>query len=157
MTIMSPQTARKEIFALIKAAWDDKAPAIVGAATAPEIRYQGVEKGALPGADKYWMRAGTQMVETGQSSFAVTEHTARGVRYTTDGIVILQLFAPMSAVDGYAKGELLAYAAQCMFMAANTPSGVWFRRPRINELDNDGTFYRWNVFADYQFDQAKGI
>lgn len=155
MTIMAPSTARKEIFALVDSVWTDKAPAIVGAASAPVIRWQGDEEGALPGGTEFWMRASTQGVDTEQSGFAVGEHTQSGVRFTTTGIVILQLFAPMKG-DGYAKGELLAALGQCMFMASHTPSGVWFRRPRINELENDGTWYRWNVIADYQFDQAKG-
>lgn len=151
---MSPQTARKEIFALFAAGWTAGAAVIVGKAV--PVRYKGVEEAALPGALEFFVRASTQLADTQQSGFAVAEHTVKGVRHTSYGIVMIQIFAPMKDATAYAKGELLASLAQCIFMSAETPSGVWFRRPRINELEDDGTWYRWNVLADFQFDQAKG-
>lgn len=154
MTIAAPQTARREIFALFAAGWSAGAATIVGSAV--PVRYQGVEERTPPGALEYFVRASTQLADTGQSGFAIAEHTARGVRFTTDGVAIFQVFAPMKSPGAYAKGELLATLAQGIFMGAQTSSGVWFRRPRINELDDDGTWYRWNVMTDFQFDQAKG-
>lgn len=151
---MTPQTARKEIFALIAAQWTAKAPAII--APAPEMRWQGIEKGDLPGASAYWARSSTQLVTTRQRAF-IMAGAGSPTGYETNGNVFIQIFAPMKAPSSYAKGELLAGLGQCMFMAAETPSGVWFRNPRINELTPDGTWYRWNVIADFQFNQAKGI
>lgn len=152
----SPQTARKEVFALIAAGWAAGSPAIVNASQAPEMRYQGVEKGDLPGANQFWARASTQLATSRQAAFALVGQGATIPVYETTGVVAVQIFAPMSAVASYAKGELLAELAQCMFMASETPSGVWFRNPRINELPPDGTWYRWNVLTDFQFNQTKG-
>lgn len=148
----SPQTARKEIFALIAAAWVARAGDIVS--PIPELRWQGVEKSALPGATKFWARAGTQLATTRQSAF-VNANDLHPVEYETFGVATIQIFAPMKEPTSYAKGELLAGLGQCMFMAAATPSGVWFRNPRINELTPDGSWYRWNVLADFQFNQQK--
>jgi len=153
----TPQLARKSIFALIGACWADKAPALVAPKAAPVMRYHGDEKGALPGSDKYWARAGTQLADTRQSAHIMTNDPGGSpVEFSTAGVVIVQVFAPMSETGSYAKGELLAELAQGMFMATETSSGVWFRRPRINELPNDGTWHRWNVIADFQFNQVKG-
>ena len=150
------QSARKSIFSLIDTKWQAKAPAIVGGA-APEIRYQGAEKAEKPAASAYWMRAGTQTATTRQTAYIDPEAPGQSPpEFTTDGVVILQLFAPMTGPGSYAKGELLAEAAQCMFMATQTSEGVWFRNPRINELENDGTWYRWNIIADFQFNQVRG-
>lgn len=153
----TPQNARKEIFALIASGWAAKAPAIVAPAAAPEMRYQGIEEGALPGAQKFWARSSTQLVTTRQSAHMMLPEPGQSpVEYATAGVVFVQIFAPMKGIGSYAKGELLAELGQCMFMATETASGVWFRNPRINELTNDGTWYRWNVIADYQFNQVKG-
>lgn len=152
---LTPQQARKEMFALVASTWAAKAPAIV--TPAPEIRYQGIEKAALPGADKFWMRVGTTTVTTRQSGHRSPDGPEGSpVVYDTYGFITLQMFAPMKDRDSWNKGELLAELGQCMFMASETGGGVWFRNPRIRELNNDGTWYRWNVIADYQFSQVKG-
>lgn len=156
--IFSPQDARQEMAKLLSDTWTAKAGTIVGGAV-PELRFQGIEKGATPGSTKYWARFGAYMDDTRQSAFQMDETTAYGVRFQTSGVAICQVFAPMTLAGDNAtfyKGAKLAELVQCVFMAANTPSGIWFRRPRIQELDNDGTFYRWNVIVDFYFDQAKG-
>lgn len=152
MTISQP-TARKEIFALVAAGWE-AAEDIVD--YAPEVRYQGVEEAELPGSNLYWMRASTQNVMTTQVGHSMPEDGVSEVVYRTVGFVTLQVFAPMNIRGSYEKGELLSTLGQRMFMASETPGAVWFRNPRIRELNNDGTWYRWNVIADYQFDQSKG-
>lgn len=153
MTV-SQQNARKEIFALIAAAWIDAEDIID---YSPEVRYQGIEEGGLPGSSLYWMRASTQNVMTEQAGHAIAEPGVSEVIYRTVGFVTLQIFAPMSIRGSYAQGELLSGLGQRMFMASETAGAVWFRNPRIRELPNDGTWYRWNVIADYQFDQSKGV
>lgn len=153
----TPQQARKEVFSLIDGIWKAKAPAIMAPLALPEMRWQGVEKGAPPGATKYWARSSTQLATTKQSAHMMPPEPGQSpVEFGTAGVVFIQIFAPMSEQGSYAKGELLASLGQCMFMAAETPSGVWFRNPRINELVPDGTWYRWNVLADYHFNQVKG-
>lgn len=152
MTVSQP-AARREIFALIAAAWVD-AEDIVD--YIPEVRWQGVEESELPGSNLYWARASTQNVMTTQVGHAMPQVGVSDVIYRTVGFVTLQIFAPMNIRGSYTLGELLSALGQRMFMASETPGAVWFRNPRIRELNNDGTWYRWNVIADYQFDQSKG-
>lgn len=151
---LAPQVARKQLFAKVQTCWDARANAIVG--YIPEIRYQGAEVGPVPSADKYWMRASTQTVSNHQRGFRMPEAGVSKVVYENIGIITLQLFAPMNSPEAYAKGELLAELGQGMFMASETGGSIWFRNPRIRNLDNDGTWWRWNVIADYQFSQVKG-
>lgn len=154
MTFYSPQAARKEMFALVKTCWDAGTPAIVG--SIPEIRYEGLEESALPGASKFWMRASTTDVSTRQKGFRNPDGAGRSEPvYEVYGFITLQIFAPMKGPQVWSKGELLSEVGQRMFMASETGGGVWFRNPRIQKLSNDGTWYRWNVLADYQFSQLK--
>ena len=153
MTV-NPQTARKEMLALFANPWTTAANAIIG--YNPEIRYQGLEKPGLPGADKYWGRLSTQESDTMHKGHRLADPGVSDVVYDTLGVITFQLFAPMNSPTSWEKGELLNQAARRIFMASSTASGVWFRRPRVRALDNDGTWYRWNVSADYQFSQVKG-
>lgn len=151
---LRPQEARKAMFATINTCWQAGAGAIAG--YVPEIRYQGLEVGALPGADKFWMRAGTQGVDNRQRGHMMPEVGISKPVYDNIGLIILQIFAPMNSPDSYGKGELLAELGQGMFMASDIGGSIWFRNPRIRELEQDGTWFRWNVIAEYQFSQVKG-
>jgi hypothetical protein len=151
---LQPQEARKQMLAAVDTAWQAGAGAIVG--SSPDIRYQGVEEGPLPGADKFWMRAGTQGVSNHQRGHRMPLTGISKPVHDNKGFITLQIFAPMNSPTAYAKGELLAQLGQAIFMATETGGSIWFRNPRIRELDNDGTWYRWNVIADYQFSQVKG-
>lgn len=151
---LRPQQARKQLLAHVQTCWDAGAAAIVD--YVPDIRFQGVEESTLPGADKYWMRCGTTTVATPQRGHMMPEVGISQPVYDNFGFITLQIFAPMKSPESYAKGELLAELGQRMFMASETGGSIWFRNPRIRELDNDGTWYRWNVIADYQFSQVKG-
>ena len=152
--MISPQNARKEMLALVNTAWQAGAGTIAG--SVPEIRWEGVEVATLPGSNKYWMRVETEDVFTKQKGHRIEDPGTSAVVYQTTGFITLQIFAPMNSGASFAKGELLARLGQCMFMANQTAGGVWFRNPRIRKAGNDGTWYRWNVIADYQFDHTKG-
>ena len=151
----TPQQARKEIFTRINDCWQARAGIIVGGPV-PEARWQGEEKPGKPDKDKYWIRSSTQLVTTRQAGHREPPAPGQSLAFfDTFGVVFVQVFAPMKT-GAYAKGELLGELLQNAFMATETPSGVWFRNPRINELENDGTWYRWNVIADFQFNQVRG-
>jgi hypothetical protein len=146
----NPTNARDEIFRHFTDNFD--ASAIVDPVV---IRYQGFERGEVP--KKYWVRLSSQQVTSPQSAHIMTDEPgASPVAYDTNGLVFVQVFAPMSEEDSYRKGELIATLARDIFRAVETPSGVWFRNARFNELDPDGKHYRWNVKVEYQFSERKG-
>lgn len=152
---LTPQQARQEMFQRVNTCWAADSAAIVG--YVPEIRWQGVEEATPPGATKFWMRCGTTNVTVRQSGHQMPDApNGSPVVYDNYGFITLQIFAPMKGRQNWSKGELLSELGQRMFMAYETGGGVWFRNPRIRDLNNDGTFFRWNVIADYQFSQIKG-
>lgn len=116
-----------------------------------DIRWQGVEVATPPDATKYWARVSIQGVTEAQVSLAdqVTGPAKR--RYEPKGLIFVQLFAPMVA-DGMDNGRKLAMIARDAFRGQQTASGVVFRNVRINELSNDGKSYRFNVVAEYEYD-----
>lgn len=144
------------MFFRVNSYWDLHSAGIAG--YVPEARYQGFELPALPGADKFWMRAMTTTVTTRQTGHMMPDPpNGSPVVYTNFGFITVQIFAPMIDPTSWSKGELLAELVQSVFMAAETPGNVWFRNPRIREINNDGTWFRWNVISDYQFDQTLNI
>lgn len=116
-----------------------------------DVRWQGVELASTPDATKYWARVSIQGVSEAQVSLAdeVTGPAKR--RYEPKGLIFVQVFAPMVA-DGMDKGRKLAMIARDAFRGQQTASGVVFRNVRINELPNDGKSYRFNVVAEYEYD-----
>lgn len=121
-----------------------------------DIRYQGKIKEGSPRG--YWCRLSMQSVMSEQAAFVLDdEPDPSAIVFETSGLVYVQVFAPISARDAFYFGGLLAEKARDIFRRAGTPSGVWFRNARINELpfrEND-TEYRWNVVVEYEFDERK--
>ncbi len=143
-------TAIDEIFARFNGVWQG-ASALVG--YVPEVRWQGVEKAATPDKDKYWCRVSTQNVLDQQTTLQTAVAPTSGRRYTSTGLVFVQLFCPMSDSRSTERGRLLAELARSAYRGVATAGGVWFRNARINELPPDEGFYRFNIIADYEFDE----
>lgn len=146
-------TARDEMFAMFVAGFAADAAVIAGGAI--DMRYQGVVNKNLPSTDKYWVRLSTKNVASRQTAF-VTNDTGKGsAEHTSRGLIFVEVFAPMSDAEGFERGGKLAELAQSIFQNAETSSSVWFRNVRINDLPDDGKAFRFNVVAEYQFDQTK--
>jgi hypothetical protein len=121
----------------------------------PGIRYQGKEKGEVP-QDAY-VRLSMQQVTSPQSAHTMRDDPgASGASYTTHGLIFVQVFMPASERDAFYKGELLATRARDIFRNTETPSGVWFRNARFNELEPDGAKLRWNVKVEYEYEEING-
>lgn len=139
-----------EIFSLFNIAWSAEAPAIVGNGETPEIRWQGVEDENIPNFNKYWCRVSQQTVEEPQTSLAGNDGKRR---YTTSGLIFVQLFCPKSDAQAMDKGRNLATVARNAFRGKTTSGKVWFRNARINELAPEDNAYRFNIIAEYEYDE----
>lgn len=146
MTTTYP-AALDEMFALFRDAWNTGATAIVG--YVPEVRWPGVEEPDKPETKKYWARVSTQTVLERQATF----RNGDDKRYTTDGLLFVQIFCPMSDARAMERGRNLAVLARNAFRGEETSSSVWFRNARINELSPDGKAYRFNVVTEYEYDE----
>jgi hypothetical protein len=141
---MTPNDARAEAFGLFEAGWLDAG--IID--PTPEVRWQGKAEGDPPRS--YFARVSMVQASTRQASFAEADGASK-TKYDNRGHIIVQVFAPMNAEDAFYNGGLLAEKARDIFRRVETPSGMWFRNMRVNELPNDGEFFRWNVIIEYEF------
>ena len=80
---------------------------------------------------KFWARVSQQTVEEAQTTL---RNGDCGQRYTSDGLLFVQLFIPRSDSKGMEKGRKLAIVARDSYRGVTTPGKVWFRNQRIKEL-----------------------
>lgn len=69
------------------------------------------------------------------------------------GVIIVSVYAQVGKglSDPYALAKILADA----FEGQSSPSGVWFRNVRINEIGRDGQFMQVNMLADFTYTEVK--
>lgn len=138
-----------EMFAKVTSSWNSGTAAIVG--YIPEIRWPGREEAETPPNEKYWARVSQQTVSDKQASITADVQNGKR-RFTGEGLLYVQIFAPMTDPFGYKNGEALAVLARSAFRGSDT-ANVIFRNARINNLDPDGKAYRFNVVSEYEYDE----
>ncbi len=139
-------SAVDQMFALFNAAFTANSSWVAG--YVPAVYWQGVGEPAAPDASKYWCRASQQSVLEYQATLRNGT-----VKYTTEGLIFIQLFCPISDVAAMKKGRQLAVIARNAFRGKTTSGKVWFRNVRINELPKETSAYRFNVVAEYEYDE----
>lgn len=112
--------------------------------------YQGVEApGKIP-SNKFWARLSQQTVLESQA-------TLRGgdlkTRYTTDGLIFVQIFGAKDKPQNYEKLTKLAALIKTAFRGKQTDGCIWFRNTRIQELPPEDAWFRLNVVSEYQYDE----
>ncbi len=139
-----------EMFSVVRTVWNANTAAIVG--YVPEMRWQGVEVSTPPPNDLYWGRTSIQTVTDQQTNVATLDGNGKR-RYTTSGLIFVQLFAPLADAQSMDKIRKLAQTVRAGFRGTTTPSSVVFRNARINELSPDGKANRINVVAEFEYDE----
>lgn len=142
------EDAIDEMFGIFKTAWEANSAAV--ASYIPEVRWPGVEEPTTPETSKFWVRVSQQTVDEEQSSLRNGDFVQR---YTADGVIFVQLFCPKSDAQSMTNGRKLAIIARNAFRGNATSGKVWFRNARINELPPEEKFYRFNVVAEYEYDE----
>ena len=117
----------------------------------PDVRWPYVEEPETPDSSKYWARVSIQTVFEEQTALAGND-TKR--RYTASGLVFVQLFCPKSVSDSGEVGRKLAEISRNAFRCKSSPNNVWFRNARINELSPENLFHRFNVVAEFEYDEV---
>lgn len=138
-----------QMFSLFNSAWNAETMAIVG--YVPDVRWPGVEEPGTPDASKYWARVSQQTVIEEQST--ISDDNGKR-RYTASGLIFVQLFCPKSEAAAMENGRKLAIIARNSFRGKTTSGKVWFRNARINELAPEESAYRFNVVAEYEYDEV---
>ena len=137
-------TARDEIYTLLQDEWDGD----VVSSPLPLV-YWDVSQD-IPETASPWARATLQHFTGGQASLA---GDVGQVKFQRDGTLTVQIFTP--AGEGLSTADALVMIVMRAFEGRATPSGVWFRSVRINEVGINGSWFQTNVLADFTYDEVK--
>lgn len=139
------------IFGAFRERWvDGDATAIAG--YLPAVQYMGNTQKAGQDWSKHFAVITQQTVKEEQSTISccVGENGKR--RYTTYGLVFVQLFAPKGPA-GQDQCRKLAIIAKSAYRGQTAGDGaIVFRNVRINELEPEENCYRINVVSEYEYD-----
>lgn len=141
--------AYDEILSTFTTAWNAGAAALVG--YVPTIKYPGLDLGAIPDQTKFWTRISVQTVDTRQRSLSALVGTQHKRRYNSNGLVLVQIFAPKGQIDAVEKLQSLGQLALSAFRAC--PQNVTFRNQTIDELPPENGCPRLNVIASFEYDE----
>ena len=147
---MTYEEAIDEIFSVFRQMWKDPVngpEAIVG--YQPKVLWPGIQEPDKPEKDKFWARISQVTISDDQTAFCGDMDAL----FTNDGILIVNLFCPMSNNDGFTNGRKISTLIRDAYRSVKTPGGAWFRNPRIQELDPEAHFYRFNVIVEYEYDE----
>ncbi len=105
--------------------------------------------GSVPdnGADSY-LRVTVKHNLAGQSTMG-----GECVRWNRKGLVFVQVFTKTG--NGLVLSDKLTKICVDAFEGQTTPSGVWFRNVRSNEVGANGSWYQVNVIAEFEYDELK--
>lgn len=135
---MTPQEAIDAIGKVFKDAWDTTG----GAAVYDDL------PGSVPATEGLWARLTVRHGDGRQASLA-GDGPAR--RWRNDGIVMIQVFAPMG--DGGTAARAAAHVLMTAFRLAKLE--VWFRATRMREIGASGAFYQINVSTTFTYDEVR--
>lgn len=116
----------------------------------PNLVIQGVQSPGKQPTDKIHLRFSQQTVIEEQATLAGSDLKRR---YTTDGLVFVQIFSPIASLNDYANGLKVAELVKSAYRGKNTENCMWFRNTRIQELPPEEAWFRVNVVSEYTYDQ----
>lgn len=151
MTLPTYTQAMDAIKAQFLTAWNANAAAVVG--YVPEIRWSGFEIPTPPDATKFWVRHSVANVKGAQSTLSNNVGDGGSRRFTNVGFVAVQIFMPKNVANADTLGKQLGTIGVNAYRQ-NACNGVWFRNSRIVDVPIFENWYRCNVIAEYQFDEA---
>lgn len=71
--------------------------------------------------------------------------------YERQGLFTVQIFVPSG--NGVGPAYDLAKIVTDAFQGTSTPRAVWFRRARIREIGQSGTWFQLNVLVEFTYDE----
>jgi len=143
--------AISEMAKLFKAAWLVNSGAVFG--YVPAVEWYGIEDKEKIDRSKVWVAFTTQSVIEEQGSLSTCVDQADTRMYDAAGLVIIQLFLPKSVDNAVFLGRQLAKVARNAFRGKKTDGGIVFYNVRINNVDPEDQFYRFNVVAEYEYSE----
>jgi hypothetical protein len=148
MVYLTPTDAKEVAFDFVTEATE----AFLIAADFPqvELRYQG--KPDVDRSPDMFVFFSMQQVQSPLRAFVNTEDGIDTNVYETSGLIFAQVNVVMTFADGFHYGDLLATAIRNILRDADA-SGMKFLNARFNELPNTVEYFKWNVVAEYEYDE----
>lgn len=145
-------TAEREIQLAFHTKWDADAAAAIGAATAPDVRWEGVAEGPLPPATETWARV--SILHNGGPQVAFGQNPGSR-RYRESGIITVQIFTPLTAQSDLRDAQALAQVAIDAFRGVETSSGVEFTNVFATRVGPEGAWFQYNVTSEFNYDSLQ--
>lgn len=145
------QGAINAMFGRFRIAWESGSPWIVG--YVPYVYWQGVRDPRPVDMSVYWARVSQQTVDEQRGSLSNDVGEPGKARYNVAGLIFVQLFCPQKDAASMERGRALAVVARDAFRGHTADGVVWFRNARINELEPESLADRFNVVAEYEYDE----
>lgn len=146
MTVAGEDAAYDTITNHVLTNWSTYAAGILTSGV-PELRFADVEKDDIPNG--YFVRFSMQPVTQRQA----TLRNGEDQRYRSQGVVYLQVFSLRSDELYGERGRKLADAGRKLFRGKSLDGCIWFRNVRVNRLEPEPKFGRYNVVAEYEYDE----
>ena len=128
-----------EILAIFKTAWDS-----TGHKAFYENTRDSREEDLSPWAEVVVRHAAAQQDTLGGSG---------NRSFVRLGALVVTINTPSSS--GLSEGYNLANVVTDAYEGVSSPSGIWFRNVRVNELGREGTFFQLNVTVDFEYYELK--
>ena len=116
----------------------------------PLIIYPRVVTNKKAPRDKHWLRINIRSLSGEQVAICTTD--AGKKLYRNEGIIIVEMFAPL-AVEGGEEQDNLAQLVQNAMRGRNEPGAVWFRHTAIKDVSDQPDVLRLNVTSEYNYRQ----
>lgn len=138
---------RDEAFAMIRAAVLAYDPTV-------KMYWEGVPTSPTnppPTSNDTWLRASLLHATGSQASLAGVDGVRR---WNRTGFISVQCFAPLAKGSAQAATKLACVVRDAL-QGKQTPSCVWFRNPKINEVGEDRDWFNVNATIDFDYDELR--
>lgn len=141
---MTQSEARDEILTMFRDAW----LASLDSKDIP-VRFDDVAADGPIGGQP-WARA---VVRNSSADQATLSNQNGQRRFERRGFLNVQIFTVYG--DGLNLADKLSKVVQDAFEGKSSPSQIWFRSVRVNEIGQDGPYFQTNVVANFEYDEVK--
>jgi hypothetical protein len=143
---MDTAGARQFLYDFGKARYTEASVAVLGAAG--ELRYGGGPDRTTPANDKYWAKIVTRIVDERQETLRLNIK-----RYVCDGLVFVQLFAPITDSRAQVRLDKISEMIRNTFRVYQGAE-IEFTEPVINDnVAAEPNWLRSNIVSNYAFRQ----
>lgn len=147
-------TSQDAVFSAVNAAW-----LTLGVTPyAPELRFGRNTYSDQPNQSKNWGRLTMLEAVSNQSGFCTRDGQTERRRFLSEGVVILQLFAPNApAIESRYQDQIATHMRDALRRPAQSLSGsgrVILRNSRILQVSSEYNMLRLNVVSDYEYTET---